>query len=490
MLILETPSKLRLVGYEEKLKVLSHHLEYHDKKIDYEIKRLKNNPWYITQHGQDAFNDELARLKGLKIKSLLFQDKEGYWTYSGLSEMLSRVFNDKVTSKVTYPEPKLIPWKSKPTKKLRYYQKEALDALLKVRHGAISMGTGLGKSLIQIHLLKELALPSLLMAPSTSIADQTYEEMVAHFGTKYVGKFYGGKKQLGKLFTIGLHQSLSKIEEGDEAHEFFSKVKVFIADESHLCPADTLEAVCMGIVKDAPYRFFFSGTQVRGDGLEIVLNGIIGPIVYEMSVREGVDKGFLTRPDFRVISVSSASNYYNSDSIAMVRKHFFYNPEVNKWAAEVANKSVFEYNRPTLILVEEVKQLTYLLPYLRCPVKFAHAPLDKDGKKNLPVEFHDSDPGQLVEDFNNKKFPLLVGTSCIATGTDIQAVGSLIYLMETASEIKVKQAVGRSTRLFEGKENCLFFDFDVENIDVCHRHLLKRVEYYNEIYGPVKSVRF
>lgn len=489
MLIVESPAKLRLVGYDNKIDQVRKHLQYQDKAIDYEIKRLKNNPWYITQHGEEAFKEELARLKDLRIRCILFEDEKGFWTYSGLGGYLANIFDDTITNKVKYPEPKIVAWKKVPDKKLRRYQEDALTLLLKHKHAAVSIGTGLGKTLIQIHLLKELGLPGLVMAPSTSIADQLYTELVECFGTKNVGKFYGGKKQVGKKFTVGLHQSLCKIEKDDEAFEFFSSVPVFIADESHLCPADTLEKVCMKLMKDAPYRFFFSGTQTRNDGLGIVLDGIIGPVVYNMTVKEGVDQGYLSRPDFRIVSVQSASNFYSQDPLKMVRKHFFYNPEVNKWAAEIASKSIYEYNRPTVILIEEVEQFAHLLPYLRTQVKFAHGPLTKDNKKSIPEEYWKSDPGELVEQFNNMEFPLLVGTSCIGTGTDIRAVQAIVYLMESSSEIKTKQAVGRSTRLFPGKTNCLFFDFDVENVDVCHRHLLKRKEFYDEIYGPVKFVR-
>jgi hypothetical protein len=66
---------------------------------------------------------------------------------------------------------------------------------------------------------------------------------------------------------------------GTPAWEKLSKAQVFIADESHMTPAKTLQEVCFGLLKHAPYRFFFSATQMRGDGLGLLLEGIVGKIV-------------------------------------------------------------------------------------------------------------------------------------------------------------------------------------------------------------------
>jgi superfamily II DNA or RNA helicase len=490
--VVESPTKLRILGYDSspRKELLAAQLEYKNKPVEFEIKRMKNSAAFtIARIGEEAYFETLEELKKRRIGSLLFSDEKGFWTYSGLASYLANAMNDTVRYEVQYPQTKLIPFANVPDKKMRYYQEAALEKLIEKKHAAVEIGTGLGKSFIILNLIKRIGLQTVVMAPSRNIADQLLHELTEAFGKKYVGCFYGGKKQIGKLITVAIGNSLTLVskEEDPEIFKFLSETKVFIADESHMTPAETLEQVCMNVLSSAPYRFFFSGTQTRGDGKERILEGIIGDVVYEMTVRDGVDQGFLSKPDFIMLNVCTDSpSYMSKDPMRMTRKHLYYNANVNAWAAEIANKSVNSYHRPTLILVEEIEQFTHLLPHLRCDAHFAHGPLSKEQKKVLPEKYHTSNPGELVKAFDQGRVPLLIGTSCISTGTDIKSVQAIIYLQGGASDIQVRQAVGRGTRLFPGKKNCLFYDFDVMDVDQMHRHASIRKSMYDDIYGPVK----
>lgn len=483
----ESPTVLRISELSRQQEmVLDGTLCYIDKKIDHEISRLKNSQWGRYSLPEDVYQLKLKSLKEQRKKSLFFSDDNGWWTYSGLKELVEGKLDEKSSSSVVYPEFKTTPWSKVPENSLRYYQENSIQKLLEVKHGAVEIGTGLGKSFILTHICRTIGLKTVVQAPSVSIAEQLYNDFVKYFGKKYVGMYGDGKKDFKKLFVIGIAQSLTKIEKGSEAWEHLSKAMLFVADESHLVPASTLQEVCFGLVASAPYRLFFSGTQMRNDGLDLVLEAITGPIVYRMTVKEGVDQGFLAKPVFTIINCESKSKYSSKDVNNMTRKHLYYNEEVLKAAADVVNKSVSLLKRQTLVLVEELEQFTRLLPYLKHAVKFAHGGVNKDNKDRLPVEYHDSDPNQLVRDFNDKKFPILVGTSCIATGTDFRSVKHIVYLMGGKSEIKIKQAVGRGTRLDDGKIDCFFTDFCVENVEPMLRHSMARKAIYEEIYPDVR----
>lgn len=350
----------------------------------------------------------------------------------------------------------------------------------------VTHNTGLGKSHIILLLVKALGLKTIIMTPATSISDQLYENFVTAFGKKYVGKFFDGKKEANKLITVGNAQSFTRVEPGSDAWNELSKTAVFIADESHQCPATTLESVCFGLAARAPYRFFFSATQMRNDGKDLLLDAITGPIVYTKSVREGVDEGYLSKPLFRMVNTDSDVAFSSQDVNAMTRKHLYYNEKVTAHIGKLVNASVAAGN-PTVVLIEEVEQFTKLLPYLRHAVGFAHGPLSEN-KEKVPPEYWESDPTALVKDFNALKLPILVGTSCITTGTDIKAVKTLVYWQGGKSEIQVKQAIGRGTRLFPGKTTCTVVDYNVKNIDILTKHAEARKEIYNELYPSLKEI--
>jgi superfamily II DNA or RNA helicase len=488
-LVLESPTVLRLEGFEAA--PLNRLLTYRDKRVDFELKKFKHAFWFINTHGQEAFDAKLAELKAAQVKSLLFTDDRGLWTYSGLLSYLQEQFPQATTENlVKYPESGIVPWAKAPTRIPREYQLTAIKKLLEARHGAVEIGTGLGKSFAAVLLTKELSLPTLVMAPSISIAEQLYDDFRTHFGKQRVGKFFDGKKEIGKLITVAVAASLTKVVPESDAANFFGEVKVFIADESHLVAASTLSQICLELVANAPYRFFFSGTQLRNDGLDKLLEAITGEVVFRMSVREGVDQGYLARPKFRMIKTTSDSSFDSRDVNAMTRAHLYYSDRVNRIAGDIANKSVSLLGHQVLILIDELEQFSRLLPHLRHQVGFAHGGTTAENRGNVPVQYQKSDHKQLVAAFNAGKLPILVGTSCVSTGTDIQTVKTMIYLKGGKSEIEVSQGVGRCTRKPEGKTECQIWDFDITNIETLSRHSKARAAIYESIMGPVQTVTY
>ena len=486
MITQTSPTKCILTDLN--LEEVNRHLEYHDKKVDFEIKKCKDSRrWFVQKHSEEEYQEKLEALKAQRIKSLLFHTESGeYWTYSGIGQFLTTNMRCQYINQVKYPETQSIPWAKEPQKTLRPYQIQALEKLIAARHGGVEVGTGLGKSFVALHLVKHYGLKTVVMTPSKNICNQMYEEFLKHFGKKYVGKFGDGKKEFDKLFVIAIDDSLTRVEEGSEAWVALSAAKVSVFDESHLVPASTLAKVCFGLLANAPYRFFFSGTQFRNDGLDLLLHAITGDIVFRMTVREGVDQGYLAKPMFRIINVRDRVNYYKDDPNAMTRAHLYYNDDVVRTAAGIANQMISELKRPVVILVEELEQFTKLLPYLKHEVKFAHSGGGESIDK-IPDAFRKSDPSALVKAFNNHEFPILVGTSCISIGTDLQDVQALIYLQGGRSEVKVMQAIGRATRLCEGKVDCFVVDFDV-SCEVTHRHAVARRQIYDEIYPGIQEM--
>lgn len=489
---LKTPTRAYLEDFSSSdlanIRIL---LTYIDKRVDFELRKTKKSGYLLEKLGEEKFTALIDDLKSRRSPCLLNEDGSGVWIHSGLATRISQHFSCPLVRDYPLPEPKLIPWAKTP-REPRPYQDIAFQALLNASvngPAGIEHGTGLGKTTTAMMVAKHLALKTVIMCPSKSIARQTFEDFTQFLGAAKVGLYGDGRKDFKKLITIAIDDSLALVEEGSPAWEAFSSAQVFVADESHLTPANTLQQVCLVLMANAPYRFFFSGTQIRNDGLDKVLEGIVGHIVHRMSVKEGVDQGYLARPRFTMVSVPSSRDYESQDANKMTRVHLYYNPNVLAKAAALANKAVSLLNRPTLILIEEVEQFAALLPLLNVKAGFAHGPLTKDNRDKVPEAFHDSDPKALVAAFDAGKLPLLVGTSCISTGTDIKCAAMIIRIKGKTSEITVRQDTGRGTRLFPGKTDCHVVDFDVSDVPLLHRHADARRAIYEDIYGPVQEIR-
>jgi superfamily II DNA or RNA helicase len=233
-LIVDTPARVRLEGATAtELGLARSFLTYHDKGVDYLIQQHKKKRWWKAQD-EDGWAAHLQKLKEQRESCIFFEsDSADPNTYAGLAvDLAQHLGGVPVERRVPYPEPKGIAWAKPPKFPPRSFQTEMEVALLQARHGAVSVGTGLGKSRSIMDLCHDLGLRAVVMAPSRSIAGQLFREFSRHLGSRFVGMYGDGKKQVGKLITIGIAASLTRIEPGSEAWEWFSGAQVFVVDES------------------------------------------------------------------------------------------------------------------------------------------------------------------------------------------------------------------------------------------------------------------
>jgi len=454
-------------------------LAWRDKAAEQNYLRTKKSRAMREKMGEQKHAEEVARIKGQIQRNCFDPNTETF--LAGLVEQVKAYFSQcEITSNVRYPEKGVIAW-AKPPPALRPYQQEAVDALTAIRHGGIEAGTGAGKSLMLLYLVRNHGLRSVVMAPSKNIAKQLFELFQTYLGKMNVGFFGDSKKESKKKVTIGIAKSFAMIEEGSEHWKDFSNVELFIADESHQCPARTLEQSCIGVFGGASYRYFVSGTQMRSDGRDLVLEGLVGPIVYTITVEKLVEMGFLAKPLFYHVEVPSVRIV--KDAAWAFRSNFVRNHKVYPIAASIIKKAV-DKNKQVLVLIDEIVQGTELLKHInmdKTQVGFAHSAASSHEK--LPEDYKKSDVEKEVSLFNQKQKKVLIGTSCIATGTDIQTADVVVYMMGGVSEVQLRQAIGRGTRKPEGKENFVFLDFRVKDCAHLDRHFLARNRVYNEMSG-------
>lgn len=482
---LSSPTKLYLPSDSAEVQAF---LTFRDRSVDYQISRLKSN---FRWRGSDpaSFSARMEELKEQSKRCLMMRDAEGNpYTYSGLARDLGNRFGWSEPAPAALPD--LMPIAlAHSLHDDFYYQTEAVEALCRAGHGGIELPTGAGKSQIIMRILQKLPVKSLVVTPSASITDQLYRDLVYYFGQKHVGKYGDGSKKTDKRFTVATAQALTRINPGDKAYEDLKKCELFLFDESHMCPADTFEKVCMGVAEGARLRFFTSATQLRNDGSEMLLRGITGPIVYGKTFRELDSQGYLAHPFVKIFHVSAKSGAGRQDPKRETREQLYLNPNVNQLAGEIATKSVLLAKRQTLVILEQFDQFVQLRNFLGVAPVFVHGGATKENKEILPKEFWEVDE-KAVEKFNRKEFGLLVGTSAIATGVDTKAAETIIYLQGGTSEIKIKQAIGRGTRIkgVPGKKDLWVVDFRVVGSRTCERHADARREIYSTMTDDVQEI--
>jgi len=482
---IENPSKDDLALIKDKL-------TYTDTSAVFNLKNLNKNKW-LKENKPYTFENRKKELEA-KVKNCMlnFDQKSGrYWFHPGSISYLG--LEADISNEIEYPEASKIAWRKPLPFTLYPYQGESVERLIEAKHGCVELATGTGKSAIIMTLARELGLKTAIITPSKSIFLEMLHNFEHYFGKSVVGAYGSGKKRIGKKLTVCVSKSLTLLKKGTPEYEFFSNMDVIISDESHLNAAETLETVFHDVMKDVPYRFFLSGTQVRGDGKDKLLQSIIGKKVNSLNTREAVEGGYICPVKFFIFNTRSNDIKDYKDPLKIKRKKFLYNENIADISAKISNSAWKCGQESTLILVEELEQIKMLVDRLQVPFEYVHS-ASKANASKYGLETRKVD--QAVEAFNLGHVKVLIGTSCIATGTNIYPTHNTINWVGGASEVRTKQgAVGRSVRVLKKskykeyhkpKAFSKIYDFNVENDEVMKVHLKKRISMYKETTNQIK----
>jgi superfamily II DNA or RNA helicase len=469
-------------------------LTFKDTSVAFNLKKLKENRWLQSNY-PDTFRKRKQELEGQLSTCMLKKDNGKFWFHPGSLPYIRGLDFDQNVS-LEYPESRKVAWRKTLPFELYPYQKESVEGLIAAKHGCVELCTGAGKTAIILTLARELGLKTVIVTPSKSIFLEMLKKFEYHFGKNNVGAYGAGKKRIGKKFTVCVSKSLTMLKEGTDEYEFFATADVVISDESHLNAANTLEATFHGVLKDVPYRFFLSGTQVRGDGKDKLLEAIIGQKVHELSTKEAVDGGYICPVKFFVFETTSKNVKKYKDPLKSKREQFLYNSNIADIAAKVANGAWNYSQESTLILVEELEQIKMLTDRLTVPYEYVHSAAKKDAAR-FGLETRKVD--QAVESFNHGEVKVLIGTSCIATGTNIYPTHNTVNWVGGSSEVRTKQgAVGRSVRILENSDYAdlhkskpfsKIYDFKITNVPLMEKHLQKRIAMYKETNDDIKYIK-
>lgn len=496
-LTIATPSKAFIESIsEDELKNLTKALSYTNTAAQHMVKRHYNMRWF-KEKNRAAWELKLEELKKAVHHTLIWEEDGKKYIRPGSIPYL-KDFDIQVTNKIVYPVPKPVAWRQKYPYDRYEHQQTTEEQMILDPHSSCELCTSAGKSAILLHVCRNTGFSTVIVVPSKSIFWELMHSFEKYLGRNLVGGFGDGQKTIGKKFTIAIGDSLANLKPGSKEWEFFSSLQQMCVDESHTWGADSLNEICHGVLGNIPCRHFFSGTQTRGDGAEVLLQSIIGRIVYELPVHEAKKRKIVAEHEYTIVELESSNpNFYSKDALEMKRKHYLENRNICAFIAKMANATALAYGKQTLVLVEELNQISMLTKLLKVPYAIAHSETKKERLAELGLE--KVDPSESVEKFNKNEVKVLIGTSCIATGTNIYPTHYTHNWVGGASEIKTAQGtVGRSLRLHTAnpwadkcvpKEFSMIFDYAVFDIYIMVAHLNTRLETYALSHSPIKRIK-
>lgn len=201
----------------------------------------------------------------------------------------------------------------------------------------------------------------------------------------------------------------------------------------------------------SPIRLGFTATIPEKVEAKHALEGLIGPVVGELNIKEAVKRGVIAKPKIRIIKTPFSQQIKDIRKYAdAYEKGIVYNENRNRLILKTAADYVKE-NKSVLILVvrtEHGKALTNLASeYFTKRLRFLYGATDEELRL-------------LSKDLlKNKNLKCLITSVIWKEGVDVPSLDVVINAAGGKSEIATIQAVSRSLTRTKDKEEGRVVDF-------------------------------
>lgn len=340
--------------------------------------------------------------------------------------------------------------------KYRTYQYPAVVKLVVAgEEGVLVAPAGSGKTIIGLSLIPMFGQPTFWLTHTNRLAKQTLERANQFLpGLKEEDKGFigGGKWKLGRIFTIGMIQTLvRRPEDLAGLKDMFGMV---ILDEAHHCPASTFLKV---INRLNPYYLYgLTATPYRRDQLERIMFQTLGEATSVISQVEVENAGGIVIPTVKYMTIYSKKVDDNN-------------------VARILKGNIINNKKRNHIIVGDVIREALTGNY--CIVvsgRKAHCETLYDliltGWKKTGIATGDYSKkyvDEQVRRFYDNEITVLVTTfELLGEGFDVDFLNRAFIATPFRAERKVEQLVGRVQRTEKGKIDAIVYDYLDINIGV------------------------
>lgn len=342
---------------------------------------------------------------------------------------------------------------------LRKYQREAIDAVFAawsegIRRPAIVLATGLGKTVIFSHLAAEFIAREnrrvLILVHRDELADQAMDKVRGIAPDLSVGKVKASHNEVRADVVVASVQTLSRPKRLADllaCHRSTGPIGLIITDECHhgLAPSyrkiyDAFpETVNLGV----------TATLARGDG--VGLGGVWDDVVYERSIAWGIRNKFLSpvrgvavrAPELDLSGVKSSRGDYQVNELGQAL--------TESGALDVVPKAYTEHasDRPGVVFSPTVATAEYTAEILR-DAGISSAVISGATPRDERL--------RIFEDYRTGRVQVLSNCMVLTEGFDAPHTSCIVVARPTQSNPLYIQMVGRGTRTYPGKTDCLVLD--------------------------------
>jgi superfamily II DNA or RNA helicase len=362
--------------------------------------------------------------------------------------------------------------------KLRDYQRQAVDKILKHKSGVIVKPCGSGKTTTALEAIAEIGQPALWITHTKDLLNQSKNQAKKLLNLKdnEVGVINAGEFKVGSHITFATVQTLAR----RDLAEIAGKFGVVVIDECHkVFKNHTSTAQFYSVISQFParYRIGLTASEYRSDGLISTMFTTIGPKIFEVTQEDLIKSGNVITPTVEFVNTSLT--YEKEEDEDMMRfsrllKEAAHDEERNGIILEKLYEATS--NDYCLVLGDSLEHLSLLNESLKrnssLNTAFINGSTEKKKRQSI------------LEDMKKAKINVLFATYQLAKeGLDIPILNKLYLVTPKRDRVVIQQSVGRIMRICEGKSEARVYDFYDYLIPTCINQAKARVKDVYKVLG-------
>jgi superfamily II DNA or RNA helicase len=323
----------------------------------------------------------------------------------------------------------------------RFKQKQLVtDLLLKKRSGMLRAPTRYGKSTCIKNVLRACpGVTTVVTAPGRDLVKQLYADIKESLPHREVQLIGAGStvKYPSEDITVASMDSLHKCDPG--------RTRLLLIDEPHAAVTDSR---AQEVVKFNMARKYGFGATLDGrfDGRDMLIEGLIGPVLVERTYTEAVEEGAICPIVVYMLRVKFA-DYATSSRDAAYNNLMFRSPRMADLTAKICRELVPEAWQ-TIVFIKDENQADLFLKHIGEEGVIAMAKKMNTKERNTKLK--------LMEDNVIKR---CLATKIYSTGVTFHDVRVLVNAEAGGGNISAIQKPGRLAEIRPDKKCGVVFDF-------------------------------
>lgn len=345
-------------------------------------------------------------------------------------------------------------------------QSAAVAAMMKQEQGLIIRPPGTGKTEIALFFAAKVKTRTLVLVHTEDILQQWIEraeKAIPELKGK-IGVIRGQTCKIGQI-TIATVQTLNK-SYLDAGAKWWAQWGCLIADEGHHVAAPTWESVINAC--PAYYRFAFTASDKRADGMHPSMRFIIGPVIHRQK--------FSSPVKLEVIKVKTkfAEQYRGSWDWSNLLNKLVANPERNRLIARKVDKQI-QLGNSVLVLSRRIEHLESIAAAMQEDCEILTA---KRGRAKR---------GEILAAFRTGEIRCVLATQLADEALDVQRLNRVFLVHPGKHEGRIIQQIGRALRTHATKKDALIFDFADVKVRILNRQWKARKQTYQKNGITIRS---